>query len=34
MELIVGSFIAAALLILGHLAALVRQHLQQHRRRR
>jgi len=33
MELIIGSFIAAALLVVGHLGALIEQRVRQVRRR-
>ena len=34
MELIIGSFIAASLLVVGHLGALVEERVRQTRRRR
>ena len=34
MELIIGSFIAAVLLVVGHLGALVEERMQRTRRRR
>ena len=33
MELIIGSFIAAALLVVGHLGAIVEERMRQSRRR-